>query len=822
MVCIVLVGFVTTARTERQTASSHLAAQTAAFYAGISTDVVSARLLNAVTEGSQPDHTWASGPGRIAVVDLAASSPEERIILLYSGEVAAASATPNLSVNLNPASLTQGGGIVMHDVANVLPQQWIYVRKNGTHEIPASVPAYNKNNPIVGRYAFWTDDLTARLNWNTASSHVTAASQPLGHPAQVDLTAIASLTDDDTAALRTERNSGGLFSTPDDVKRIAATAPSIATAAQDRAFDFTHFNHAPSGKNIFGDPRLALTTKASRVDAGDVNFFDIVTSANVDPGVLTNINNGKVQALFQKLYTQLSRTDWPQQKGVSFVTKYGAHNTAQMILNLIEYVRSAESTDLIVEPLRGAFNATTGVLTLGADTSLNALVGNSRRPVITEVGVVVPQNPEVVTVTIDGQPTQKKVYHCQVYVEIHWPANAGGKLDLVNDCTLLLGAIDNIGKTASEGIIPAARVQGSQVMNPGDYRVVAWPMDADADAAGEPPSPMDIRAVISKRKPGTTLSGARVDIAPPPTQKENVMKYIPARGVAAASITSISTDDPFVNRHRDDWKQGPNTFGAANTSSKGGPTSTVPPQDTDASGNIVGISVRLPEPNTTIQSLGELGRIHTGIRGKVAGAGTPWRTLRLHPDATPDQLPDWALLDLFRVPGGGDTNAAIYPLKDATGQVIAKGGQVNLNADLQPFASSSDPKRLTPLVAVFKGAPDGNGGVIGTTDAEALADNIRAETLSGRRYGPAGTYLYPGEVVEIRDVANGESREVLVGQVIDLLTTRSNTYAVYSIGQSVLQSVAGNINVSAEKRTLTILELNQGAAKVIYQQDLGL
>jgi hypothetical protein len=76
--------------------------------------------------------------------------------------------------------------------------------------------------------------------------------------------------------------------------------------------------------------------------------------------------------------------------------------------------------------------------------------------------------------------------------------------------------------------------------------------------------------------------------------------------------------------------------------------------------------------------------------------------------------------------------------------------------------------------------------------------------------------------VEIRDVANSESREVLVGQVVDLLTTRSNTFVVYSIGQSVLQSAAGKINVSAEKRTLTILELNQGAAKVIYQQDLGL
>ncbi len=822
VVCIALVGFVTTARVERQTANAHLSAQTAAFYAGISTDIVRARILQAVSDGTAANHRWASGPGRIAVVDLAATPPEERIVPLYSGEVAASSATQNLSINLNPASLTQGRGIVMDDIADVLPQQWIYVREDGTHEIAASIPAYDKDNPVLGRYAFWTDDLSARLNWNTASSRASSASQPLGHPSRVDLTALESISDADTEELNLERTSQGFFNTPDEIKRMSDTAPALAAAATDRSFEFTHFNHAPSGNNIFGSPRLALTTKAANVEAGDPNFLDILTTPTADPGALSNTNDAKVQALFQKLYTDLSRKDWPQQPGVSFVDKYGAHNAAQIIINLIDYVRSAESTDLIVEPLRGEFNATTGVFTRNANSSVNALVGNSRRPVITELGIEVPQNPQTVNA---GTPEEKQAYACQVHVEIYWPENAGGTLDLVNDCTLHLGAIDNPAKTASEGTIPAGRVQGSPIMNPGEYRVVIWPMSADADLSGAPPSPMYLRAVISKRRPGTTQSGARLDVVPPVTGIGNVLEYIPARGVPANNIASLSTDDPFVNRHRNDWKSGTNTFGAANSGTLGAATSTVPPQDVNASGVIVNTNVELPSRNQPLQSLGAIGQIHTGIRGKVAGAGTPWRTIRLYPDATADVLPDWVLLDLFRISGQGLSNTAIYPLRDASGRIIAKGGLVNLNTDLQPFASGSDPKRLIPLTAVFKGASNGSGAVLSQTDAETLVDHINSETLAtgGRRYGPAGTYLYPGEVVEVRGVADqGESRETLVGQVIDLLTTQSNTFAVYSVGQSVRQSATGTISVTAEKRTLTFLELAEDSVRVVYQQDLGL
>lgn len=63
-----------------------------------------------------------------------------------------------------------------------MPARWLYVLKDGTVTVPTGGSATtatwtgaaanltpSKNNPIIGRIAFWTDDETAKVNINTAS-----------------------------------------------------------------------------------------------------------------------------------------------------------------------------------------------------------------------------------------------------------------------------------------------------------------------------------------------------------------------------------------------------------------------------------------------------------------------------------------------------------------------------------------------------------------------------------------------------------------------------------------------------------------------------
>lgn len=102
---------------------------------------------------------------------------------------------------------------------------------------------------------------------------------------------------------------------------------------------------------------MVLTTKADRADGKP--FFDILNSPGLDPGVNANIDPAKYNALFAKLWGYFSRTDWPLEPGKSFVQKYGNENTAQIIINLIDYVRSAEAEKIFVEAARGSFSGTT-------------------------------------------------------------------------------------------------------------------------------------------------------------------------------------------------------------------------------------------------------------------------------------------------------------------------------------------------------------------------------------------------------------------------------------------------------------------------------
>lgn len=196
-------------------------------------ELVLAQLNAATTQGATPDGellTWASQPGMIRVFGTTIPKGESRPPALqhYRLYSAPAMTTPTLDAAVEASSLSnwatqpaaytdlnqpvtaRSGGLEypIADPASLglvegfavngeppgrseahplpFPAAWIYVLKDGQMITPVSAsgtiarfPAgtASKENPIVGRIAFWTDDESSKLNLNTASEAGPAAGQ---------------------------------------------------------------------------------------------------------------------------------------------------------------------------------------------------------------------------------------------------------------------------------------------------------------------------------------------------------------------------------------------------------------------------------------------------------------------------------------------------------------------------------------------------------------------------------------------------------------------------------------------------------------------
>lgn len=837
LITIVLVGFVTTAGLERKTVQSHYGKVQADLFNSMAVGVVASRITKAT---SQTNAWWVSQPGRIAYTPFAttATAPLTTFVDLSSGQ-ADSPAIEDVSVDLNPASLTQGIGLVASNTATSLPVKWIYVQKDGTQVAAGTAaPTYDQANPWVGRYAYWTDDETSRINLNAAASRIAPQNEVATHPSRLDLTALSPLSAADVQSIRTAR-SNRVFNSVEEAN-ASGNGSHVETALNSNKESVTHFSHSPD-LNRFGSPRIVLTTQASL--AGGRPFFDILLAGkeNTDPGIDANIDGAKITALFAKLYPYFSKRgcDWglvyPAQSNYwnkTLLQKYGSGNDGQrfaagIILNLIDYVRSVESAQTLILPLRAAFDTTTGVLTYnvagyGATGNYgpNALRGNSRRLHIVEMGLWLPATTE----TVAGA----QVYKGKLKLRLYLPTNAGSNVDIVAQGV----SIQPVLKPAAGGTYPTSEfvitnahlAEGNGVMQPGQYRTVTQAVNIPAGTAR--PSQILMRLAVK-----STFNGTAYDFAPL-EQSETLGKYvafnIDVPAIPEAQMTSRSTDDPAVNQCFADWQpkkvsgvQQVNKFGTQNPT----PESTlgqatpvgVPQQDADSSGNLTNISTILPSPKGTsgnplgmVGSIGDLGRVHSGCAG-TSVAGKPWRTLRLQPRFAPNgSLPDWVLLDLFSLPTQASTPADAAVLKPSLNNV---GGRVNINAALFPF-SSTQMTRVAPLHAVLRGIDS----ALSDATVDTLVANILDQTLAtgstttGVAFGPVaftGEKLYsmPGEICEVKGIADGgEESESLARGLTGFFTDRSNVFSVFSVGQKIQQLPTGKIKILGESRIRTMME----------------
>jgi hypothetical protein len=181
-------------------------------------------------------------------------------------------------------------------------------------------------------------------------------------------------------------------------------------------------------------------------------------------------------------------------------------------------------------------------------------------------------------------------------------------------------------------------------------------------------------------------------------------------------------------------------------------------------------------------------------------------------------VPDPAFMDLFTPPLDVPQKASRIFAPHGT----SAGGRVNMNAKPEPFTSGDyELLRETPLAAVLQSCrkdslnPD---RVVSPDEAKTIARNIYLRKLAtakgplpaGKQYGAKGRlecYETPGEIAEIEGIADhGEASEELIREIANLITARGNTFAVYSIGQSLKQTKNGELLVTGEQRQHVLVE----------------
>ncbi|XHR30567.1 MAG: hypothetical protein ACFUZC_08385 [Chthoniobacteraceae bacterium] len=809
-----------------------------------------------------------------------------RMIYLYSGSATTLSFKddflnpPNLNVTTfqDPSTFLITDRTSTSGTAAQMQVRWKYVRKDGSvfpyepNDPDHPLDLTSGSNPIIGRYAYWADDESSKVNYNLAWKR--DSSLPQGHPSQIALTALdvfsGSVSLADTLHQFVTTNNYAdinqhLFNSPSDARQVSLN---IADALKKNKFEVTHYNHDPD-TTFFNEQRIVLTTKKSRANGRP--FLDILLDDSKDPGAVANLSQSKLnQTLFGSttatasnpispgLIFYLSRTDWPMVTGSgSFQSKYFGKNQdnkpqlVELALNIIDYVRSAESNMSIVEPIRGILK--NGVF-LGDWLNANAIYrgeestfkGQTRAPLITKMGLNISTN-------ANGQG--------KFFIEIYLPKSYGiPSVDLVNDFRYIFQVSDGSAflvdnKDTPFGITVSKNIwskdgNSSAFLTAGNRAVISQTFFFTVPAAGKQ---VTLRAGIT-RKTASTVPNTRtypvleiVPIGDPlvvPTGDDGIpasalFTILPHTTVGAETVPgnppseALQTDDPRVSGIAKDWKQKSASWGDENPTAQVD-SSIVPQQDTDNTGSISKSSLYMPtQPGSSsnllglVSSAGELGYIHTGIQVTSSkDAGISWRTIRLQPNRqSADIVPDWALMDLFTVPANVTTSGTICDaakavfLPHSSGTFSSSvGGRININAFAEPRDSSNNSfggQRTIPLQAALLGAVKISSSSVPLTLSESgtLALNIYNRILAastrgtGKLYGYADGFYSPGEIVEIKGIADGgEDSEELVRQIGNLVTTRGNVFSIYTIAQALKQTPQGKLVVTAENRQQAMIE----------------
>lgn len=360
---ILVVGFVSSMRTERQAATSAANNTSATIIAQAAVDhAVSILDQNipqprvpaptppppAPIEQAYPEYTkfggggaadvsavnWVTQPGMLTTIarHLLTNSDTIKRVPLSSNPTDTYPSTAD-DANINPLLLDNSANLLTKSNTE-MRVAWVPILKDPT-------TAGGGNNPIVGRYAFWMDDESTKANINTAfgkpgvmnfaqltpaSISVNSATYPLGHPSSLDLDLFGSLNRNSLATAIGQR--GGLTAT-EDIKNFVSGSPETFFNAN--KFDLTAYGRAPEF-NVFGKSKLYFMRRAT----GQLGYPIFQFFRDRDgPNYFPTDENTQGADRFAAYYTAagiahyLARTDWPGMPddpatglGLSFAKKW--------------------------------------------------------------------------------------------------------------------------------------------------------------------------------------------------------------------------------------------------------------------------------------------------------------------------------------------------------------------------------------------------------------------------------------------------------------------------------------------------------------------
>ena len=249
LITVVTVGYLASVMLETKTATSVLDQEKAYGFAMVGVHQAVAKVRDALGPWDDPYKNfatnappfyWSFSPGRITRWQYSSLSSVN--VALFSE-----SNTTNL-VNLNRPLSDGSYPIIGGSDAPDVSVKWVNLPANPSQN-------FSSDNPIVGRYAFWVDSESAKINLNTAdgTEKYTTNSLGIGSPTEVSLQAIPGITAPETTNIvQIARTSN--FQSPREILRAAGVAPAAFT---NNVFSLTAYSRSPE-LNVFGQPKMAL------------------------------------------------------------------------------------------------------------------------------------------------------------------------------------------------------------------------------------------------------------------------------------------------------------------------------------------------------------------------------------------------------------------------------------------------------------------------------------------------------------------------------------------------------------------------------------
>jgi|GEM_PF-3738544 Type II secretory pathway, component PulK len=742
LLTILVVGLTVAMRLERSASFYDRERSRADFLVRMGIDHGQALLMDATAT----NRFWVSSPGRVAASAPGTFAELSESIVLSSGYTD--NTNSDVSTDLNQSALI-GSDRVLDPNGPALRVRWIYVQDDGGFSETMTARS-------VGRFAFWVDDESTRVNLNTASKRT--VTQPDSWPSQIELGALPWL--DTHASAIASAASNAPFLTPLDA---LGRNPDWTNALAANRFLVTHYSQDPD-INPWGEPRMMLTTRQS--ESRGRPYLQITGFPSGDPGLRASLSPGELQNTFVKLTALLTRADWPYAKGGSFVTKFGTSGVSQMALDLIEYVRTGESTNLWPEPIV-AHLSTNAITLLPAATAVddpalaNASIGTVRRPMFSQVGLFCSTN------------TNASGFVGTLHAQLYLPPGYNAGTNTFSGWSLW----SRISSSGGGGEISTTTGLSPVTFTNGYASVAVTNFTIPSVLPGAVPTNSQVRLALLKSS-APTLENI-LDVAPLDSGTGITLPTQADQTVYAA------VNDPRMNKWPDHWAVVTNLPGDVPPPAhlpNHAAYSGVPASDGSAE------SVHFPAPGSGVRSVGELGYVATGL---ASSPPAPWRSLRLrrNSSAATNVPPDWALLDLFSAP---------VPERFVPGTNVT-AGRINLNTFIQDGSNSV---RTNVLNALF-------AGVMTNAFADVVGRVGQVTLPAAGNYGRAAdftNFVSVGQLAEIEGIGDqGEAGEAVLRKVASVATTRSGVFSIYSKAQTI-QVVNGRAVVNGEKMVRAMVE----------------